>query len=262
MKLEDIKSQIDQYFDNINDEKFYQTLLEYMKKTIFEGVVNGAKFDNVQDYNNAIAQAIANGEPINASSNTRTADEVQDAPAGQDISLFPGFAHCASLDSLDMDFIKAGLEIPDEQFNESVLKLLNEKIIPAIGKMSQSDAIRYKTLIDGIMSHLGKISSEYEHYGKDLDARLDKLNKEIEELARNAEAAVRENRIVRITSALYNDINEAVTERIASLTEGGLNDPCGPQGKCGGCMEENCRCDHQEADYIANVRKLVQTIFG
>lgn len=279
MKLEDIRSQIDQYFDNITDEEFYQTLLKYMKKTIFEGTVNGAKFDNVQDYNNAIARAIANGEPIQASSSTRTADEIQEPAVGQDTSLFPGFAHCASLDSLDMDFIKAGLEIPSEQFDKATLDLLNKTIIPAIGKMDKVQATRYKTLVEGIMNHLGKISSEYERYGRDLDARLEKLNKEIETLARNAEAAVKENRIVQITSALYNDINEAVSQRLATFTEptiphqdiagaigdrimGGHQDPAGEPGSCGICRCEPCTCNQSTADYLENVRKLVRTIFG
>lgn len=275
MKLENIRSQIDKYFDNITDEKFYQTLLKYMKKTIFEGTVNGTKFDNVEDYNNAITRAIANGEPINASSNTRTADEIQEPSVGQDISLFPGFAHCASLDSLDMGFIKAGLEIPSEQFDKSVLDLLNEKIIPAIGKMNKADATRYKTLVEGIMAHLGKISSGYEQYGRDLDARLEKLNKEIEVLARNAEAAVKENRIVQVTSALYGDINEAVSRRLATFTEpsiphpniagaigdkimDGHPDSAGEPGACG----DPCTYGQATDDYIENVRKLVRTIFG
>lgn len=279
MKLENIRSQIDTYFDNITDEKFYQTLLKYMKKTIFEGTVNGAKFDNVQDYNNAIAQAIAKGEPINASSNTRTADEIQEPVVGQDISLFPGFAHCASLDSLDTDFIKAGLEIPSEQFDKAVLDLLDEKIIPAIDKMNKADATRYKTLVEGIMAHLGKISSEYEQYGRDLDARLEKLNKEIEVLARNAEAAVKENRIVQVTSALYGVINEAVSQRLATFTEpsishpniagaigdkimGGHQDSADEPDACGVCCGDPCTCGQATDDYIENVRKLVRTIFG
>ena len=237
-----------------------------MKKTIFEGTVNGTKFDNVQDYNNAIAQAIAKGEPINASSNTRTTDEIQESSVGQDISLFPGFAHCASLDSLDMDFIKAGLEIPSEQFDKSVLDLFNKKIIPAIDKMNKVDAIQYKSLIEGIMAHLGKISSEYEQYGHDLDARLEKLNKEIEALAQNAEAAVKENHIVQATSALYSDINEAVSQRLATFAEPPVSHSNSAEDKIeDGHPDSACEpsaSDQSTVDYVENIRKLIRTIFG
>lgn len=41
-------------------------------KTVFEGTVNGVKFNNVFDYNNALTKAINEGEPVCASSNTRT----------------------------------------------------------------------------------------------------------------------------------------------------------------------------------------------
>ena len=240
-----------------------------MKKTIFEGTVNGAKFDNVQDYNNAIAQAIAKGEPIDASSNTRTADKIHELSEGPDIiSLFPGFAHC-SLDSLDTDFIKAGLEIPSEQFDKSVLDLLNEKITPTINKMNKADATRYKSLVEGIMAHLGKISSEYERCGHDLDARLEKLNKEIEALTQDAEAAVKENHIVQVTSALYNDINEAVSQRLATCAE-----PSVSHSNTAGATEDKIEDGHPDSacepgahdqstiDYVENVRKLIRTIFG
>lgn len=41
-------------------------------KTVFEGTVNGKKFDNVFDYNNALSHAIQAGLQINASSRTKT----------------------------------------------------------------------------------------------------------------------------------------------------------------------------------------------
>lgn len=46
-----------------------------MKKVIFEGVVNGVKFDNVEDYNKAITKAVARGEEVHASTQTKMVDE-------------------------------------------------------------------------------------------------------------------------------------------------------------------------------------------
>lgn len=42
-----------------------------MKKTIFEGIVNGTKYDNVDDYNKAVQAAINEGQNVEASSSTK-----------------------------------------------------------------------------------------------------------------------------------------------------------------------------------------------
>ena len=268
MKLEDTRSQIDQYFDNIIDEEFYQTLLKYMKKTIFEGTVNGTKFDNVQDYNNAITKALASGEPVNASSNTYTTDDITEADnaPGNDISLFPGFAHCSSLDSLNKEFIGAGLEIPEEEFEDSINQLFDEKIAPAVAKMNKAQAERYKTYVEGIMRYLGEIAGDYDQLGRQIDDSLTKLNEEIDKLAKKAQRAVDENRIVQSTATLYNNINELVSNRIETLNQyptkiADYKDRVDSNGTCGRCDSDPHRCSGETNSYIEKVRKLVQTIF-
>ena len=42
------------------------------KKTVFEGVINGVKFDNVQAYNDMLTRLLASGEEITASTSTRS----------------------------------------------------------------------------------------------------------------------------------------------------------------------------------------------
>lgn len=44
-------------------------------KTIFEGTVNGTKFDKVEDYNKALIEAINSGKAVNASSTTRQEED-------------------------------------------------------------------------------------------------------------------------------------------------------------------------------------------
>ena len=48
-----------------------------MKKTVFEGIVNDIKYDNVDDYNKAVQEAINDGLNVKASSKTEIID-VQD----------------------------------------------------------------------------------------------------------------------------------------------------------------------------------------
>lgn len=45
-----------------------------MKKTVFEGIVNGTKYDNVNDYNNAVQAALNANENVQASSHTEIVD--------------------------------------------------------------------------------------------------------------------------------------------------------------------------------------------
>lgn len=46
-----------------------------MNKTIFEGTINGEKFDSVQEYNSKMLELISAGEPVDASSRTRSISE-------------------------------------------------------------------------------------------------------------------------------------------------------------------------------------------
>jgi hypothetical protein len=51
-----------------------------MKKTIFEGTVNGEKFNTVQEYNARLTELINSGVAVNASSNTRVEEVDEPAP--------------------------------------------------------------------------------------------------------------------------------------------------------------------------------------
>jgi hypothetical protein len=46
-----------------------------MNKTIFEGTINGEKFNSVQEYNSKMLELISAGEPVDASSRTRSVSE-------------------------------------------------------------------------------------------------------------------------------------------------------------------------------------------
>ena len=50
-----------------------------MKRTIFEGTVNGEKFDNVASYNARVNELMQSGEFVSACSNTRV-EEIDDTP--------------------------------------------------------------------------------------------------------------------------------------------------------------------------------------
>ena len=53
------------------------------KKTIFEGVINGIKFDNVKDYNEYLTKLINAGESFNASTSTRAECECETCCEGE-----------------------------------------------------------------------------------------------------------------------------------------------------------------------------------
>lgn len=59
-------------------------------KTIFEGTVNGVKYNTVQDYNKALMDAVEAGQTIEASSSTRCVPE-EDKKTVQTTQVFPFF---------------------------------------------------------------------------------------------------------------------------------------------------------------------------
>lgn len=269
MELADVKDKIDDYFDRVTPEEFYKVLInEYMKKTVFEGTVNGATYNTVQDYNEAIQRAIAAGEPINTSSSTKTVDtedKIAEPSAGPTISMFPGFAHCKTLRDLDESFIAAGLEMPAPQFDAATERLLEGTLLPAIAKMNLADASFYKQSIEVILGFLGKTMGKRLRSAEEADAALDALVAQLRQLEENCARGKEETRVVASTANIYNRLNEAVSQRIDELTPRGHLDPVGAPGACGRCGCDPCGCPTNPADpndYVARVHKLIDTIFG
>lgn len=60
-------------------------------KTIFEGTVNGTKYNNVQDYNQALLNAINSGEQVEATSHTSQVEDVESQSKTENSLSLPEF---------------------------------------------------------------------------------------------------------------------------------------------------------------------------
>lgn len=81
-------------------------------KTIFEGTVNGVKYNNVNDYNKAIIAALQEGE-VNASSQTKTVEEPieQEQPKKKEV-VFVGYVNDIEYNTI-------------EEYNAAIQKVLD-----------------------------------------------------------------------------------------------------------------------------------------
>lgn len=234
-----------------------------MKKTVFEGTVNGTAYDNVQDYNEAIKKALASGEAINANSETKTIDTEDsldnNISQGTPGTLFPGFEHCQSIDNLNTAFID---EIVKDYKGEPALrkvltKYFAENLAPAINNLNLEASQEYKPMVEKIMAFLGQTDQECNKNLESMVEEADKLIKRAEELGKAAEALNKAIEINSTMAALYNEINEAVSGRIAALSDPTTAGIC----DCG-CAREKDSASQCPESYMDGVRRLCKTIFG
>ena len=255
MKLADIKDKIDAYFDNIDSEEFFKTLIKYHMRTQFKGTINGKEFTRVQDYNAEMQRLIAAGEPINAHTDTQTIEE----PQNDNSFLFPGFAHCTSVSDLNADFIDAALELEPDQFVADVNKLLHERIIPTInGKLPTEALEKYKELVAGILRYLEGLAQDSDRRAEQTVARLQAIEKELEDLKTEAELESDRKAIIDFVTNLYTNIDEAITARgmvaeVPQPIDNPNGDLVGEPGPVG--------CTAGDA-YIANIQAKARALFG
>lgn len=254
MKLSNVKAKIDSYFDNISPEEFYKTLIKYHMRTVFKGTINGKDFDNVQDYNAEMQRLIASGEPINAHANTQTVE----SNSSDNSFLFPGFAHCTGINSLNDDFISAALEFDPDKFAADVNNLLHERILPAIEKMPTEALGRYKELVTGILGYLNELASASEKTAMDTVARLEEIEKELATLNKFATKEQDRKAVIDFVASLYESINGAISARgnVAVVPQpcNGHQDPAGPRGEAG------VPCPGKE--YLEDIKTKARALFG
>jgi hypothetical protein len=90
-----------------------------MKKVIFEGVVNGKKFDNIQDYNDEMKRLINQGATdIQASSNTRVVSEPEEEKKEQELEEFDPNVFLPYFNSSAQAYYLDTLVSDDDKINE------------------------------------------------------------------------------------------------------------------------------------------------
>lgn len=231
-----------------------------MKKVIFEGTVNGTKYDNVNDYNAAVKEALKNGS-VEAHSSTHAVEdegasekptEVQSLPN----DMFPGFYHCKGIDDLDDKFIDAGLEQGVDSLNTELGEYLDKHIKNSLCKFTKAETELYKRMVDQILEYLGGTTQSFEMEGNNIEAELRDILDDLKELQTRAEKIAAKKSVVDLTASTYSRIQEMIMQRLDEYNNAGV-DMRPRQG-------ENLagQAAPTADDYTKNIHKLVQAIFG
>ena len=260
MKLSDVKDKIDAYFDNISPEEFYKTLIKYHMRTVFKGIVNGQEFDNVNDYNAEVQRCLAAGVGITAESHTDVAPEVQDTTF-----LFPGFAHCPDINSLNEDFIDSALALEANQFMADVNNLFHDRIKPAINGMNDQAIGEYKGMVTEIRKYLDKLAAESNNRTQAALNRLQELEDEINKLSDLSDQEEARKSVIDFVSSLYDSISKAIDFRAPQtqvVVPGVAGCPCGcgHQDPAGDPGEKGIVNPGEQ--YIADIQAKARSLFG
>lgn len=161
------------------------------KKTIFEGVINGIKFDNVKDYNEYLTKLINTGESFNASTSTKTececetccegectcSNEVRETPV---ICMLPGFNNGDNKEYVDgfvsdnADEDVANLAVLKEKLADNL-----EGIIHRVHSMDEAALESYEDDVEEVQDIIEQDTQATEDVISKKEAELQKLKRSL-----------------------------------------------------------------------------------
>ena len=214
-----------------------------MKKTVFEGVINGQVYNNVKEYNDVISTMIANGEVFEASTSTKTIDVCDKCESEQCtccdcesplINLYFGFDD-------DQPVADKFLDINED--NDETISLIEEEmetnldgVSSAIKRMSISELNAYLKDVNAIISSL-----------KDADAKNDEAMEEIET---KLCFLVDSSNLHSLFIDYYNNIISMIVDRVSELA----NDNCKSNCNINTAIEE--KTPQAETDLATALGKI------
>jgi hypothetical protein len=232
-----------------------------MRKTIFEGVINGQVYNNVKEYNDVITTLLANGETFTASTSTKTIDVCDnceseqckccecEAPAQPNVNLHFGF---------DFEEPLADHYLSMDEDNEETMGMLEEEM------NAQLDGI--STIIKGMsLGDLNAYLKDVNTIGgelKDLEDANDAAMEEIEnKLCFLADSSVLHQMFIEY----YDNIKSMIVDRVAELA----NDNCHKQVVDKSVCDNECKIrtavneviPQKETDIIKAFGKIFNDVF-
>jgi hypothetical protein len=163
------------------------------KKTIFEGVINDRKFDNVKDYNEYLTKLINAGESFNASTSTRaecetccenccetcSEDECSDKKTPV-ILMLPGFDNGDNKEYIDgfisdnADEDVASLAVLKEKLADNL-----EGIIHRVHSMDEAALENYEDDVEEVQDIIVRDAQDTEYVIGKKEAELQKLKRSL-----------------------------------------------------------------------------------
>lgn len=209
-------------------------------KTIFEGTVNDSVFNNVNDYNKALVEALKSNGKVCASSRTYTVNDTVNEEdedkvvAGRSSGVVE--PNCCDQESCECENKPVqffyGIEDTDEYYLDSItggpedaeiLKSWQDGLDNSIQEIRKEfdnfeleDFEDYSADLDSVLNKLKEDTTEIEIVSDKLDRRIEKLQKELDE--KICERAVVDNCKVLNTmfnkhySKLYSEVKQNIYE--------------------------------------------------
>lgn len=142
-----------------------------MKKIVFEGIVNGNKYDTIEAYNAEVTHLLANGENVDASCRTKEVEEDEKLDNNPDNFPMPFFN---GVKTIDVSYL-------DELANMSPANL--EELLENSANVSDVDSLT-KDALKAVHEKAGNIVNQISHNMKEnktnikqLDASIDRARK-------------------------------------------------------------------------------------
>lgn len=167
------------------------------KKTVFEGVINGVKFDNVQDYNATLTRLLAAGEEITASTSTRSEgvgcncceNECCECECNEPetVMMLPGCIIGRDNDKSYVDSYVSDNAIADKQSFEELEDELANNMVGVIEKIHKMDRAALEGYLKDVNESLGVINADYKSTKRCIAEReqeIERLHKESQKLGR------------------------------------------------------------------------------
>ena len=198
-----------------------------MKKVVFEGIINGEKFDNVQDYNKKMTELVKNNEQISASSITKMNDEFDDSedktPAPEQVvenkenisrdDLLPYFND--GFDGYYLDKLVTGDDTIDRESISKVIDTIKEAR-EKFDRACKSDMFKNSDEILDFIYDVKDIRSTIDSDIRDTKTSLKNINDDLVYL--NKQKKVLENSLnfIDIINTYYNGIFESLKKYLLS----------------------------------------------
>lgn len=165
------------------------------KKTVFEGVINGIKFDNVKEYNEYLMKLIDAGETVCASTSTRSENECcgccecdcECTGDDEQIMMLPGCIIGRDNDKSYVDSYVSDNAIADKQSFEELEDELGDNMEGVIEKIHKMDRAALEGYLKDVNEVLGVINTDYKSTKRCIAEReqeIERIHKESQKLGR------------------------------------------------------------------------------
>lgn len=190
-----------------------------MKETRFIGVVNGEKFDNVNDYNKAITKAIENGVLKSAESRTEVINHEEtcngcncndcegDCQCMCNVNMLPGFDNEESVKNYIDEYVTNDSERDTIRIQELKEWLGNnlEGVIKNVHKMDKAALDQYNKDIDEVLNYIEEDNMDALNF-------IRKTEKTIADATNKLNSAKRALEVIKIWRDNYLTIKDTIKD--------------------------------------------------